>query len=150
MHERHGRRVTAREKGDDPSGALQLGVLLGLGRRLLQPPVQVQLLVNLAGDGIGPRAAGSDHNGRGAEEPLQELSCCLGLGVTLGRDAQPLCQGRFGRLSGVVESRNGRREYGRLARVRCLRGVPGRLRHRVAQALLLGVELHPGDEDRRP
>ena len=90
MHQRHGCRIAADEQRGQSPGLLQPGVLAVLPRRLAQPPVEVHLLLHLAGLGVGPGSAAGDGDRGGTEEALEHGAGLCRPDVALDAQRQPV------------------------------------------------------------
>ena len=81
--------IAADEPGGKVAGLLELGQVCTASGHA-QPPVQVQLVLYLAGRGIGPLAAARHHEGCGAEYLVQLGLGLLRLLIAFDRKGEPL------------------------------------------------------------
>ena len=106
--------VAADQLGGQLARLLEHVVFFRRGRRLIQPPVQMQLRLDLAGFGVRPFAARRNDNGRRAENGLKGLPRLLRVLVAFDAEGNTLVQ-VFGLcVLGVAKRRDGRAENSRL------------------------------------
>ena len=122
MGRRHGCRIGPREGASQRAGALEHSVLGPGPRGLATTPVQVQLILDLAGLRIGPATARGDHDRRPPEHELQVPPRDRRRMIGLDREHQAVSKVA---LTGAVanEGRDRRSEHRRasgVGRPRCL------------------------------
>ena len=116
VHERDGRRVGADEGAGQRAGMLQ-HCMLGAGAGgLAAAPVKMQLVLDLARLGVGPLAAGGDHDSRRLRARTPGSACAIvGAWSASTRQHQAVAEIALAR-AGADEGRDRRSEHGRPCR----------------------------------